>query len=222
MDSKGHEYLSNESIAEAVKYFPPTLNWLKRILQETMVGAVYIDVEDVFTRGHWTQEGQKHHFMRFDGQSPLAAYDAGVLWIKTNAHTAGQRIREILKTKPRTVNPIWIGEPMGLAMHALQDSYAEGHVSRKKDGNDFVITNVQVYDYTNQHAHDDWPGHKALDEKWKSDALGKEAIIAGRELVRLVVVSSIVKTDAEFEPRFGSLWDTFLSMFLVSRFESAK
>jgi len=92
-------------------------------------------------------------------------------------------------------------------------------VVRQKDGDSFIIVDILVYDDDNKEAHGDWPGHAALDKRWKTDELGKEAVIAGRELIRIVVVSSLVKNDTELWPRWNSLWATFVSLFLVCKFQ---
>lgn len=223
MDPKGHEVLTNDSVAMAVRDFPPALNWVRYFLRDTMVGAVYRDTEDLFTGGHWSHDGQRHHFMRYEGQTRRSAYDAAVQWIHDNAHTAAVRLREIWQKRrdyARMINPVYINEPLGNAIHALQDSYAEGHVTRKKEDDIYVVVDVLVYDAANKEKHDDWPGHAALDERWKSNDLGKEARVAGRELIRIVVFSSLVKTDVEFEPKWSSLWGTFVSLFLASRLRS--
>jgi hypothetical protein len=219
MDSKGHEFLTNESVAQAVKDFPPSLNWVRYFLRDTLVGSVYRDTTDIFTRGHWTEEGQRHHFMRFQGQPLADAYDAGSKWIYDNAYIAAQRLREIWRKKRGYYDPVYINEPLGDAIHALQDSYSGGHVVRQKDGDSFIIVNILVYDDDNKEAHGDWPGHAALDTRWKTDELGKEAIIAGRELIRIVVASSLVKNDTELWPRWNSLWATFVPLFLVCKFQ---
>jgi hypothetical protein len=50
------------------------------------------DIFDVIQLGHWTNSGQRHHFMRsFDGQSHFNAYVDSTNWIKSNAlHAANQ------------------------------------------------------------------------------------------------------------------------------------
>jgi len=212
--------LTNDSVEAAVRDFPPELNWVRYFLRDTLVGAVYRDTEDIFTGGHWSHEGQKHHFMRYEGQTRRSAYDAGLKWVHDNAHTAAERLREIWQKRrdsARFVHPVYINEPLGNAIHALQDSYAEGHVTRKKEDDIYVIVDVLVYDAMNKNKRDDWAGHAALDEQWKTNELGKEARVAGRELIRIAVFSSLVKTDPEFEPKWGSLWDTLVSLFLVAK-----
>jgi hypothetical protein len=220
LDPKGHEVLTNQSVADAVRDFPPALNWVRYFLRDTMVGAVYRDSEDFFTGGHWSRDGQKHHFMRYQGQSPRDAYQTAVKWIYDNSYTAAVRLREIWQKRrdyASRVNPVYINEPLGNAIHALQDSYAEGHVTRKKQEDTYVIVDVLVYDPANRDAHGEWPGHAALDERWKTNDLGKEARAAGRELIRIVVNASLEKMDIGFEPKWNSLWDLFVSLFLVEK-----
>jgi hypothetical protein len=110
---------------------------------------------------------------------------------------------------------------LGNAVHAIQDSYAEGHVTRKKEGNDYIIVDLLIYDDANKKPTANWPGHAALDQRWKTSELGKEAVIATRELVRIVVVSSLQKTEPEFRVKWSSLWDTYVSVFLQYRFSAA-
>jgi GT2 family glycosyltransferase len=57
--------------------------------------------------------------------------------------------------------------------------------------------------------------HRARDKRWKTDDLGKEAIVAGRELIKIVVESGKMKMDAAVPLRWKSLWGTFLSVFLM-------
>lgn len=56
------------------------------------------DIIDVFTLGHWTNSGQRHHFMRsFNGQSHFNAYIDAVNWIKSNALQAANQLSDRIK-----------------------------------------------------------------------------------------------------------------------------
>ena len=51
------------------------------------------DIFDVIQLGHWTNSGQRHHFMRsFDGQSHFNAYVDATNWIKSNALQAANQL----------------------------------------------------------------------------------------------------------------------------------
>jgi hypothetical protein len=213
MDPPGHETLTNESVKAAVRDFPPSLNWVRYYLADTMVGSVYRDVDDILNGGHWSPEGQKHHFMRFPGQRPLDAYKEALGWIHYNAYTAAKRLREIWQQPRRRVYPVYINEPLGDALHTVQDSYSRGHVSRKKVGDAWIIDDIFIYDAANQKTH------RELDERWKTDDLGKEAIVAGRELIRIVVKSSLMKMDAGEWLKWKSLWETYVSVFFMQDFD---
>lgn len=49
------------------------------------------DIRDVVNLGHWSNFGQKHHFMRYKGQAQVEAYNEAVSWIKANA-TQGAKL----------------------------------------------------------------------------------------------------------------------------------
>jgi len=67
-----------------------------------------------------------------------------------------------------------------------------------------------VYDAKNKETHSE------LDKEWQSP-LGQEAIVACRELTRIIIVSALQKTDAEFEERWKSLWGTLQDMVLQTK-----
>jgi hypothetical protein len=54
-------------------------------------GAVYRDIRDVWSGGHWKDAAQKHHFMRrFSGQNSRAAYEEAVQWIRSESAGAAR------------------------------------------------------------------------------------------------------------------------------------
>ena len=56
------------------------------------------DIFDVIQLGHWTNSGQRHHFMRsFDGQSHFNAYVDATNWIKSNALQAANQLSDRIK-----------------------------------------------------------------------------------------------------------------------------
>jgi hypothetical protein len=146
--------------------------------------------------GKVTREGQRHHFMRTDRQTEQQAYDASAAWIHENAQAALVKIRSWITawtTDRRHASPYCFSDepyntlpggeyhPLGNALHSLQDSFAPGHVHRRKD---LVIIRVFTWDKENRdpgpgaktggaewdeknnRPGPGWPGHEALDERW--------------------------------------------------------
>jgi len=104
--------------------------------------------------------------------------------------------------------------PLGDAMHALQDSFSAAHVKRENKDDTWVIEGIYIYDDANKKASGDYKGHEALDKQWKGTALGNEAITACRELIKIVIHTSLLANDAVVPNRWQSLWDTFSGLFL--------
>lgn len=205
MDFEGHEFVTNESIKAVVRQLPPTLKWVRPFLADSMIASVYRDSEDIVTLGHLRDSGQKHHFMRYGGQTPqtpLDAYNVAVDWIHDNAYTAVNHLRNVWQN-PRHylhVHPvISAGHSATLCIH-------------------FRIVIPKVMSAARKWAHFTplalYKKHRVLDTKWKTDDLGKEAIVAGRELIKIVVESSKMKMDAAVPLRWKSLWGTFVSVCL--------
>lgn len=209
----GHEAMSRQALAQFVKGLPPNLKFLGPLLTESTVHhALNRDVLDVVTRGHWKPAGQKHHFMRAANETPRQAYDRAARWIAKNGREAAHYLRRLFRHgTTRNYNAQFIAGPLGYAFHALQDSYAPMHVTRKKVGNTFVITKIHVY------TEQDSKVHGASDIKASKNIhgpLGQDAIKACRELTKMAVVTSLQKTDGAFEERWRSLWATYVSIFL--------
>lgn len=214
MDPWGHEYISKEAVRAALKGLPPN-HWIRHFLNDANTPTVYRDLEDVFNGNQWSNVGQKNHFMRYAGQSELQAYEDACTWIYKNGFGAAQRLREIWKKNLGYYNPIYVTEPLGNAMHALEDSFSAAHVKREKSkDNVWVIEGVNVYDAANKKKSGDYPGHEALDLQWKDTDLGNEAITACRELIHIVIDTSLQKNDAVVSNRWQNLWDTFSGEFL--------
>src|SRR5207253_2574314 len=129
---------------------------------------------------------------RYVGQTERQAYDAAAGWIYLNALTAAQHLRDIWRKKLSEhrrpgrvhlhplyhVDPLYVNDPLGNALHALQDSFSEAHVTRKNDNDTWVIVHIAIYDDANKNTRGTRPGHEALDKRWKQTPLGNEAIIA--------------------------------------------
>jgi hypothetical protein len=214
MDPWGHEYISKEAMREALESFPPKLKFVRHFLGDLNTPTVYRDMEDVFNGCQWSKEGQKNHFMRYPGESELQAYEEACTWIYSNGFTAAQRLRDVWQKNLGYYNPIYVTEPLGNAMHALQDSFSAAHVKRENRDETWVILGVYIYNDANKKASGDYPGHEALDKQWKGTALGNEAITACRELIKIVVRTSLLANDAVVPNKWQSLWDTFSGMFL--------
>jgi hypothetical protein len=210
----GHEFLSQEAIREALKDLPPKLQWIRRFLEDANTPTVYRDLEDVWNGGQWNKEGQKNHFMRYATDSELTAYEDACTWIFKNGFIAAQHLRDIWQKKLGYYNPIYVTGPLGDAMHALQDSFSAAHVKRVKRDDVWVIEGIYVYNDANKKASGTYPGHEALDKQWKGTELGNEAITACRELIRIVIHTSLLAIDATVPNKWQSLWDTFSGLFL--------
>jgi hypothetical protein len=197
-----------------LKDLSPKLQWIRHFIQDANTPTVYRDVEDVFNGCQWSKDGQKNHFMRYQGQSELKAYEDACTWIYTNAFTAAQHLRDIWQKNLGYYNPIYVTEPLGNAMHSLQDSFSAAHVKREERDHTWVILGINVYDTANKKASGSYPGHEALDKQWKGTPLGNEAITACRELIKIVIRTSLLAKDAEVPNKWQSLWDSFSGMFL--------
>lgn len=211
-ESWGHQYLSTQAIEAALKTLPSNLLWIRHFLIDTSTPSVYRDMTDIWTLAHWRATTQKHHFMRAKTHTQEAAYEEAVRWIRENAYRASYNLRRVWQESLGYFHPSFVNEPLGNAFHALQDSFSAGHVTRKKSGDVYVITAIHVYDKTNKEIHSE------LDKQWQSP-LGKEAILACRELTKVIVVVALQKLDRQFEQKWESLWSTFEKMFLQSLLE---
>lgn len=172
MDLKGHRTITDlavrEFVAERGAHGKATQNQLQQVMRGSRgitnvvtlgTFAVQRDLYDVVTTGHWSNFAQKHHFMRkFDGQSPFEAYVDGCQWIHGNAVEFAQAA-----AKGRGPGAL---QALGNACHAVEDSFAGGHVVRTPAQNLHApgeITHIKRYtgDEKDGHALDDlaWTGH---------------------------------------------------------------
>jgi hypothetical protein len=169
---EGHGRLTTAAIDQLSSKLPAevirTLRWVSAKSQ-----TQNRDLTDIPTGGHWTPEGQKHHFMKYKDQEDKDAYDVAVEWIFTQATTAAQLLKNLLAPKRHHEEEHdWgfaeedpTGPHLGNALHALQDSFSPGHVDR--DSN-LVIRRINIYDEENKHPKT--PGklaHAQYDESWK-------------------------------------------------------
>ncbi len=144
--------------------------------------AVYRDIIDVATTGHWSNFAQKHHFMRrFDGQSPYGAWEDACKWIRENALA-------FAKAAVGSNGQYHIDD-LGYAAHAIEDSFAGGHCVRERAAGPTMpgaITHIKMY------AGAEKDGHEHADTTWwdkKAGTLsleGKLAKNAVKALLHLV------------------------------------
>jgi len=181
--------------------------------------VVFRDIEDLFSGGHWSPEGQRHHFMRAANQTQSEAWREGVRWIFNNTleaaeilkpridcmNVASERIRSNQKWSSKDLLSCMrtreVERPLGNALHALQDSFAPAHV--KRDANTLVIREILYYDSTRLKDFEDkvLPGqteHESLDETWKGpdgnlSPLGSAAADASVALFRCLVAAGLAR-----------------------------
>jgi hypothetical protein len=197
-DWEGHGRVTSEALAR----LPPQISsWLLTWVQIRR-GVQNTDITDVGTAGHWTAVGQRHHFMRHESQSEQQAYELGVKWIFDETMQAANLLKNY--RRPRTQNSQesdWgifpaetIHEHLGNALHALQDSFAPGHVERDKA---LTITAIHVYDKENKHpTAPNKLSHADYDKLWKGDDgklswLGDAAAQASRVLILFFALSAL-------------------------------
>lgn len=196
-------------------------------------GAVLRDLRDVFTRGHWTDEGQKHHFMRrlVDSQSSRAAYDTAVEWIRSEASLAALALGSNLARATGARSPLGpsdgacalpsagtrgsrvnvfagaASDHLGNAVHALQDSFSFSHVEREGLSADEpgAIAKIDVYEGHEKDSHGDH------DHGWDAEdgfsVAGRQAIAATKALMVLVIDQAArAQTTARPWERFRERW----------------
>jgi hypothetical protein len=95
---EGHKNITKQAVDELVRSNEEhsVIGNLRRMALKHSVQAR--DVFDVIQLGHWTNSGQRHHFMRsFDGQSHFHAYIDAINWIKSNALQAANQLSSRIK-----------------------------------------------------------------------------------------------------------------------------
>jgi hypothetical protein len=160
------------------------------------------DIFDVVQLGHWTNGGQRHHFMRsFDGQSHHMAYLDAILWIQKNAleaantlkkriakfevkdavdsGNAADRGRKAVRGEHVGINArsqrkdIVNWFPLAYACHALQDSFSASHVVRKKHVSASIPGEItSILKYAGVEKE----GHSGKDKEWEHP--GQEGAVA--------------------------------------------
>lgn len=117
------------------------------------------------------RDSQVRHFMRSRPDvTPKAAFDASTKYIRENCLASWRAFRRAVRPEKSwtdffsdpTVGDFAEGKAMlAKALHAIEDSYAPGHVKRRL-GNG-MIESVNIWDEENKTPAGDWPGHEALD-----------------------------------------------------------
>ena len=90
---EGHKKITRQAVDEIMRSNEEhsVIGNLHRMALKHSVQAR--DIFDVIQLGHWTNSGQRHHFMRsFDGQSHFNAYIDAINWIKFNALQAANQL----------------------------------------------------------------------------------------------------------------------------------
>jgi hypothetical protein len=94
----GHKNITKQAVDELVRSNEEhsVIGNLRNMALKHSVQAR--DIFDVIQLGHWTNSGQRHHFMRsFDGQSHFNAYIDATNWIKSNALQATNQLSSRIK-----------------------------------------------------------------------------------------------------------------------------
>ena len=172
---EGHGHLTAAAIDELRTKLPPDVQAILRWVG-TKTQTQNRDITDIPTLGHWTPEGQRHHFMKYGGQTDQDAYDVAVAWIFSEASLGAELLKSRLSTKRHyQESGDWgfgqeqesVGPHLGNALHSLQDSFAPGHV--KRDDN-LVIRSINIYDKENKHPTEPGKkGHEEYDASWKDE-----------------------------------------------------
>ncbi|MDZ4848957.1 MAG: hypothetical protein SGI77_06665 [Pirellulaceae bacterium] len=194
------------------------------------------DILDVLCLGHWADFGQSHHFMRrFDDQSPFGAYESALRWISSNALTASQQLSQRIasffpdgiqgKRADRIRGHLvfhdipW--QPLGNAIHCLEDSFAIGHVVRSKSENQLQPGDIEhIKRYTGSEKKD----HAKGDEEWWDNSkenfstTGRQAIEGVKALLRIVLDTAIQNRN----PQSLQGWQGFREQWLVASSKLSK
>lgn len=189
--------------------------------------AVMRDLFDVLSLGHWSDFGQSHHFMRkFDSQSEYEAYEAAIEWIRTNALRSVQDLAgRLASVAPRGLGTgaaaamrsqmafsgiSW--QPLGNAIHALEDSFAPGHATRAG----ITRTNPGAIDRVKSYAGAEKVDHEKGDDAWADGTgrpdsdLGHNAVEAVKALLKMVILTA----QANQSPRQLDGWQAFRDKWL--------
>jgi hypothetical protein len=147
--------------------------------------------------GHMSDTGQRHHFMRYEGQTDWGAYTDGKSWIIEKGLAAANGLKPRIdcfdlyreRNNYREFASCFksgdVEEPLGDALHALQDSFSPSHTDREKGS--LIITRVHTFSLGDKE-------HGKLDKSWSKDGrfsdLADAAVNASVALMRAVVTAA--------------------------------
>ena len=145
MKLPGHNRLTKQAIQEIYQSCPSHPIASNLGASGLPSNVISRDLIDVAILGHWSDFGQKHHFMRrFDGQSPFEAYKESVAWIRSNALDAAKhlsrRMQRFIHLKPGQNNVASNSQTCALpGMASNRVTMANG---RKVMGGDYESTGI--------------------------------------------------------------------------------
>jgi nucleoid-associated protein YgaU len=160
--------------------------------------VVYTDV----TPAQYMDIGQAQHFMRYGGQSKIAAYRIGLQKILAPLASAVSAFKN--RESADDIAPV-----LAESVHALQDSFSPGHVERTLRGKKLVITDICIW------ADQDKKKHEVADTTWQNadgslTPLGQECVAATRLLLGVFIQQAIKRDDDASRVR-SNLLDQYLS-----------
>ena len=135
----GHKNITNQAVDELVRSNEEhsVIGNLHSMALKHSVQAR--DIFDVIQLGHWTNSGQRHHFMRsFNGQSHFNAYIDATNWIRSNALQAANQLSDRIK-KFELGNDEFSADSMRSGKHAIAGKPpTRNHNNKHKTNSDHV------------------------------------------------------------------------------------
>ena len=136
---KGHKNITRQAVDELVNSNNDhsVIGNLRHMALKHSVQAR--DIFDVIQLGHWTNSGQRHHFMRsFNGQSHFNAYIDATNWIRSNALQAANQLSDRIK-KFELGNNEFSADSMRSGKHAIAGKPpTRNHNNKHKTNSDHV------------------------------------------------------------------------------------
>jgi nucleoid-associated protein YgaU len=205
-NSEGHRFMTSRAAVSDAEDMMMEDALPPKFLRERIYAVLKLLPPDVVnvdvTPEQWTDLGQRQHFMRYKGQSKIAAYQMGLQKVLGPLASAVRAFQN--KKSADDVASI-----LAESVHALQDSFSPGHVERTARGKKLVITDIFVW------ADQDKKKHEAADETWQnSDGsltdIGQACVMATRFLLEVFIMSAINREDDASRAR-STLLDQYLS-----------
>ena len=195
------------SVDQAQETLRTLFDGLKGIVQRTDIHAGNIP----WGVGEFLDSnGQVRHFMRSTETTTVAeAYTASRGWISDHLTESYERLRDALYTNYGMLNILSSNyadfmnglTAMGEGLHTAEDSYAPGHVARDPTV-DTLITDIHYWNPQNKSAHDDWPGHEALDDP--ENAISKP-FFASAKVTTTELILVVLTNREDSDPFAGAL-----------------